>query len=106
MHVAVRRSELNRIATENAIIAKKIYYAAPKLSTTKEMQENFREHRYLSNNLAKIKRRTLGPSHTANQSVSSVSKISNKGRKNTEFTLPPINYLATNYQITPLNTER
>ena len=54
MHVAVRKNELDRIEKENAIIAKKLYYAEPKATKTKEMRHHFIEHRNLSSNLSKI----------------------------------------------------
>ena len=43
MHVSVKRNELDRIERENIKIAKKLCYAEPKLSTNRQMKEQFNE---------------------------------------------------------------
>ena len=59
MHVAVRKSELDRIERENSQIAKSIYFARPKILTNKELSSEFDNHKKMSFSLAKIKRRTI-----------------------------------------------
>lgn len=105
MHVAVRKNELNRIERENAIMAKKIYFAAPKLESRKNMEQQFSDHQYMSKNMSKIKRRTIGPSHPTHSSIGTMSRVSvGRGGKNSDFTLPPINTVSSNTGL--LNTDR
>ena len=52
MHVAVRKNELDRIERENAKIAKKLYFAEPKLQSNKKMREQYNEHKKMSSNIA------------------------------------------------------
>ena len=98
MHVAVRKNELDRISKENTIIAKKIYFAGPKIQTTVEMQNEFHENRHLVKNMSKIKRRTIGPMiNPGNTSMGTVSRNASKRSikvpKNSELSLPPIQQL-------------